>query len=817
MRRTALLLCLPLLAPVGGRQAPRRRLGAFGAEEGDARPLVDYSKVDASDCRIKEYPMPDPRSGMPLLQDVWASPEGDVVHFIAQNQCLCYPPGKQPSFCRFGGSSRRQYTCTFADRAGNDAAEPVCASPVRFGAEVHTYYFTCPIPKRGLKSSGAGDAEPQRLARNSGAAAQLFVRVGINEAGGASCGPRPSTNGGVSGWERVPVCATPIANYGQLVPILRRRKQPAAPAAAAPLRSVLRGSDVPGAAAQRRRPGASATKKRYFLSACLFTTSDPYFNEQNNWIKGDNVDRLPEWLEFHLLVGFEHFYVYDNSEKPHGPVYVMLKPFLKRGLATYHHWPHRNCKGAASGTWIHQYGAGNACARRYAPESEWIADIDEDEYMVPNQAHLGLTTVPAAMRAQLGGSLTTTVDAISVLMHYYGDCRFLGMQPGAMKGAPPPANHSRLFLDRHSCPAGNGGMEARNKLLMRTDGLLLHRVHSATVAHDGGTAPRVILNTGGAQAATDSQPMHAMHTQPLRLVHAKTGFFESVLNGRPLAPPDAGLRQYWLPRLQKRLAVDDPGEAKVAAALDKAEAAEWAADIKKANGSGPSGTYVIAIAGTGGSRPAGCPQDKSACLRGARFLGIAGSPRLMKVVGSLAEALPIRLERNPHAGAKGHCYWLKDVTVPGLSSPNFINSIGGSIWAHSDWGGDHLISYRYSRLDEASCFVMQPPCAAAAKSKAWTLREFSVEAKIMNRYPQLWTVSGAPPALGSKVHSASRGGRIMGETTVGHTTVASPHTQFVLLEVQRDGGATALTAAEEKRLAAGGPIGGGLCPTGIIK
>jgi len=81
---------------------------------------------------------------------------------------------------------------------------------------------------------------------------------------------------------------------------------------------------------------------------------------------------LREWLEFHLMVGVEHFYVYDNGSTD--GYEAVLAPDIERGLVTLHHWP------------LHpdQPGAYNACLERYRRNARWIGFIDIDEFVVPS-------------------------------------------------------------------------------------------------------------------------------------------------------------------------------------------------------------------------------------------------------------------------------------------------------------------------------------------------------------------------------------------------------------------------------------------------
>ena len=46
---------------------------------------------------------------------------------------------------------------------------------------------------------------------------------------------------------------------------------------------------------------------------------------------------LAEWLEYHLRVGIEHFYLYDNNSND--GTRRVLQPYIDRGLVTLVVWP----------------------------------------------------------------------------------------------------------------------------------------------------------------------------------------------------------------------------------------------------------------------------------------------------------------------------------------------------------------------------------------------------------------------------------------------------------------------------------------------
>ena len=113
-------------------------------------------------------------------------------------------------------------------------------------------------------------------------------------------------------------------------------------------------SGVPARIALVRKP------YKYYLTIVAATHSDARF--------------LPEWLEFHLQVGAEHFYIYDN-ESPDNTREI-LTPYIAKGLVTYVRWPDKDpvvLKGRDNGF------------RRAKKESHWVAMIDTDEFIVPNR------------------------------------------------------------------------------------------------------------------------------------------------------------------------------------------------------------------------------------------------------------------------------------------------------------------------------------------------------------------------------------------------------------------------------------------------
>ena len=83
----------------------------------------------------------------------------------------------------------------------------------------------------------------------------------------------------------------------------------------------------------------------------------------------NHASYLAEWVEFHLLVGIERFYLYDNgSTDDHREV---LAPYIEDGIVVLHEWPGQN----------RRYAALDHCVSTYRDEARWIAFFDVDEFL----------------------------------------------------------------------------------------------------------------------------------------------------------------------------------------------------------------------------------------------------------------------------------------------------------------------------------------------------------------------------------------------------------------------------------------------------
>ena len=104
-------------------------------------------------------------------------------------------------------------------------------------------------------------------------------------------------------------------------------------------------------------PASPGDRKKYSVSVCaIFKNEAPF---------------LAEWIEYHRLIGFDHFYLYDNgsTDSPEN----VLKPYIEDGFVTLTDW-----KGGQM-----QLAAYRHFMETWKDETCWVAFIDLDEFICP--------------------------------------------------------------------------------------------------------------------------------------------------------------------------------------------------------------------------------------------------------------------------------------------------------------------------------------------------------------------------------------------------------------------------------------------------
>jgi tetratricopeptide (TPR) repeat protein len=85
----------------------------------------------------------------------------------------------------------------------------------------------------------------------------------------------------------------------------------------------------------------------------------------------DENDYLPEWLDYHILMGVDRFYVYDNGS--HISLRETLADYIARGWVAVMDIP-------GKGVQLYAY---DHCLQTFGAHTRWMGFIDTDEFLVP--------------------------------------------------------------------------------------------------------------------------------------------------------------------------------------------------------------------------------------------------------------------------------------------------------------------------------------------------------------------------------------------------------------------------------------------------
>ena len=80
---------------------------------------------------------------------------------------------------------------------------------------------------------------------------------------------------------------------------------------------------------------------------------------------------LSEWINYHLSIGVDHFYMYNNNSDDN--YLQVLSKYIESGIVDLIDWPQK----------YPQMPAYTDCYTKYRTESKWIGFIDLDEFVCP--------------------------------------------------------------------------------------------------------------------------------------------------------------------------------------------------------------------------------------------------------------------------------------------------------------------------------------------------------------------------------------------------------------------------------------------------
>ncbi|KAL9180182.1 hypothetical protein ACHAXT_008152 [Thalassiosira profunda] len=269
-------------------------------------------------------------------------------------------------------------------------------------------------------------------------------------------------------WENIPVCMPSLMAHG-IVPKGADIKALTIPENESDKKYAAFTPDLPS--------------KIHKVIACTWA-STTFRTRSNRARVGDGKRRLQEWLEFNLLSGFDHIYVYDNSgaftnEDSLADIVNLFPP----DKVTRVDWPCKICsnRDGNEGERSSQYAAESSCRLRFGTHARWLGSFDTDEYLVPMGDFKSMGEVadelddngvkvavfkssPAKPRFELlespkkteeGNSFTPTVPEEETFLHTY-NCNW----------EPFPRKED---------------LSHRRKQMYRADYVKLHYVHYSTI------------------------------------------------------------------------------------------------------------------------------------------------------------------------------------------------------------------------------------------------------------------------------------------------------------------------------------------------
>lgn len=116
-----------------------------------------------------------------------------------------------------------------------------------------------------------------------------------------------------------------------------------------------------------------------FLCISLYAEDYPY-QLAIGAIFRDEAPYLKEWIEFHKLVGVQHFYLFNNCSTDNYE--SVLQPYINQGEVELIQWPYLALSWE---NWLYevQAGAYADCILRAQDKVKWLAIIDIDEFLTP--------------------------------------------------------------------------------------------------------------------------------------------------------------------------------------------------------------------------------------------------------------------------------------------------------------------------------------------------------------------------------------------------------------------------------------------------
>ena len=311
-------------------------------KKSEKKQVIDTQYDNGHHCRYRKYHFPEHHSGLPYLADVFAGDNGTSVYFIAINLGACYEEWKG-AHAFHSDEYNHHFICSFPDGEVVLSDKIRKQRPLVFAQSLVT--IRCSIP-----------AKYQHLAREPSLYPAFNVSLYATEDLESKDGTLGEAGLPLNVYRDISVCNPewPLPNNT-----------------------------------------LASSQKKHKLS--VFTRlASSYRATLGNETLYVNPEQVVAWVEYHLRIGFEHVFIYDNDDEEHGPFENIFRPYIDAGLVTYVWFPFKDCTldydvwDEPASPWfkngtvnfVGQYAAGNSVLHRYAHKTEYLAHFDIDEYIV---------------------------------------------------------------------------------------------------------------------------------------------------------------------------------------------------------------------------------------------------------------------------------------------------------------------------------------------------------------------------------------------------------------------------------------------------
>ena len=125
-------------------------------------------------------------------------------------------------------------------------------------------------------------------------------------------------------------------------------------------------------------------------------------------------NEIIDWIEYHRMIGVEHFYLYDHLSEDQIDTY--LEYYLKQGIVTIFKWPFEPMRNQHWNTI--QCASMNHALKNFGPFNRWMGYFDVDEYFQLNSTN-------AQLIESKNQSLTELFDRSFPVTNFPGGAQFL--------------------------------------------------------------------------------------------------------------------------------------------------------------------------------------------------------------------------------------------------------------------------------------------------------------------------------------------------------------------------------------------------------